>query len=178
MRCAYADPPYLGRGKADYGKHHPNASVWDLLSTHQSLIERLCDEFPEGWALSLHVPSLRLIAPLCPADSRVAAWVKPWAIFKPGVNPGYCWEPVIWRGGRGFQARGGKRAPTVRDWVSCNILQGSGLKGAKPRKFCFWIFDLLGLWPGDELVDLFPGTEAVGRAWEAYCTGHRQAEFW
>ncbi len=37
--------------------------------------------------------------------------------------------------------------------------------GRKPVAFCAWLFDLLGMVPGDELVDLFPGTGAVTRAW-------------
>ncbi len=42
------------------------------------------------------------------------------------------------------------------------------LIGAKPAAFCRWIFDLLGAQPGDELVDLFPGSGGVSRAWAAF----------
>ncbi|WP_303678230.1 hypothetical protein [Dehalococcoides mccartyi] len=41
-----------------------------------------------------------------------------------------------------------------------------GLAGAKPKLFCNWLFDILGLMPDDEFNDLFPGTGAVTRAWE------------
>lgn len=36
--------------------------------------------------------------------------------------------------------------------------------GAKPARVCDWILDLLGVRVGDEVVDLFPGTGAMGRA--------------
>lgn len=77
MRVAYADPPYLGMGRL-YADLHQDALEWDRLETHAALIERLVKDFPDGWALSLSAPSLRLIWPLCP-DARVAVWVKPFA---------------------------------------------------------------------------------------------------
>lgn len=40
--------------------------------------------------------------------------------------------------------------------------------GAKPAEFAYWMFDLLGALPGDELVDLFPGSGGIGRAWAHY----------
>lgn len=40
--------------------------------------------------------------------------------------------------------------------------------GAKPAPFIRWIFDLLGALPGDELVDVFPGSGGVDRAWKLY----------
>lgn len=41
--------------------------------------------------------------------------------------------------------------------------------GAKPAVFIRWIFDLLGALPGDEFVDVFPGSGGVSRAWRLYC---------
>jgi hypothetical protein len=96
---------------------------------------------------------------------RIAAWVKPFAVFKPHVNPAYAWEPVIWRGGRLKRDRG---EPTVRDWVSAEITLQKGLTGAKPEAFCWWLFDLLGLQTNDTVTDMYPGTGVVGRTWEAY----------
>lgn len=158
MRFAYADPPYLGTSKFGaehhYGAHHDHAADYNDIATHGALIARLVDEFPDGWAMSLSSPSLRLLLPLCPPDVRVGAWVKPFASFKPGVNPGYCWEPVIWRGGRKL----GRDIDTVRDWCSENIMLKKGLSGAKPPNVCRWILEILGYRDGDELVDLFPGT--------------------
>ena len=159
MRFAYADPPYLGCGKL-YAKHHPDAMAWDEPKTHYALIVRLCDEFPDGWVMSLSSPSLQTILPMCPLDVRVSAWVKPFAAFKPNVGVAYAWEPVIWRGGR----KRTRDQDTVRDWVSANITLQRGLTGAKPREFCRWIFSILNVQPDDEFVDLFPGTNAVGAA--------------
>lgn len=154
MRFAYADPPYMGQAH-----RYPEKQEVD----HVALIGRLVEEFPDGWALSCHTPSLGRLLSLVPDDCRVAAWVKPWAVFKPGVNPAYAWEPVIFRGGR----KRGREVATVRDWVSANATRGKGLVGAKPPTFCDWLLDLLGVEVDDELVDLFPGTgsmaEAVGR---------------
>jgi hypothetical protein len=172
MRFAYADPPYLGCGRL-YAKYHPDALIWDDPETHRHLIERLSDEWPDGWALSLHTPSLRTILPMCPADVRVAAWVKPFAVFKPGVPIAYAWEPVIWRGGR----KRGRDAPTTRDWISESITLQRGLTGAKPIAFSRWIFDLLGAESDDTLDDLFPGTGAVGAAWAQRVGAPPQMDF-
>jgi hypothetical protein len=164
VKVAYADPPYFGLAKKFYGDRHPDAAAYDRIETHAALIERLSSEYPDGWAMSLHSPALRVILPLCPDDVRVMAWVKPFCSFKPGVPVAYAWEPLIVRGG----ARDGIR-PTVRDWCAANITLQRGFPGAKPVEFCCWVFDVLGLKPGDELVDLFPGSGAVGRAWTEWC---------
>jgi hypothetical protein len=163
LKFAYADPPYLGLAFF-YAKLHPEAMTWDDPETHRQLIGRLCEEFPDGWAMSLHSPALRTILPMCPENVRVGAWVKPFASFKPGVNPAYAWEPVIFRGGR----KRGRVVPTVRDWVSVEITLKRGLVGAKPAPFCWWVFDFLGAEPDDEFHDLFPGSGAVSRAWESW----------
>jgi hypothetical protein len=160
ITVAYADPPYLGMGRRLYGDH-PEAAVYDRLSGHMALIERLTDEFPGGWAMSASSSSLRTLLPLCPADCRVGAWVKPFCSF----NPAYTWEPVIWRGGR----KPDRWSRKVRDHLSANVTLRTGFNGAKPEAFCFWVFDLLGLTPADTFVDLFPGSNAVTRAWGEWC---------
>lgn len=164
MRFAYADPPYFGQGVKHYGALHPEAAAYDTLDGHRALVDRLASEFPDGWALSLSSPSLRLILPLCPDDCRVGAWVKPFASFKPNVNPAYAWEPVVFRGGRERE----RREPTIRDYCSAGITLRAGFPGAKPDPFCWWVFDLLGMRPADEFCDLFPGSGAVTRAWESW----------
>ena len=163
MRMTYADPPYLGCGKL-YKNHHPDALAYDNPETHQRLILELEQNSPDGWALSLSAPSLTVMLPMCPARARVCAWVKPFASFKPNVNPAYAWEPVIVCGGRPRT----RKQDTVRDWVSANITLKKGLTGAKPREFCYWLFEVLNLQPGDEFIDLFPGTGAVTEAWEVF----------
>lgn len=156
MRFAYADPPYIGQAKKHYDCDEVN---------HTELIEML-NTF-DAWALSCSSPSLRRILPLCPVDVRVMAWVKPFAIFKPNVNPAYAWEPVIVRGCRTSRSR---EEPTIRDWVAANITLKKGLAGAKPEEFCIWLFKIIGLQPTDELHDMFPGTGAVTKAWQKYKT--------
>ena len=158
MRFAYADPPYIGQARKHYA-HDPQCAEVD----HHALIIKLCQDF-NGWALSCSSPSLREILWYCPDDVRIAAWVKPFASFKPGVNPAYAWEPVVFRGAR----KRDRDVPTVRDWVSANITLERGLSGAKPDEFSFWLFDLLGMLPDDDFVDLFPGSGAVTRAYQSW----------
>jgi hypothetical protein len=159
MKFAYADPPYLGQGR-HYGEH-PEAKTWDDPETHFTLIDRLLDEFPDGWALSASSPSLKVLLPYCPDDTRIAAWVKPMHVYKKGVRPSYSWEPVLFRGGRNQNPptpEKGGAAITPKDHLVQNITLRKGLVGAKPPQFCRWLLDLLGYQDGDEIVDLFPGT--------------------
>lgn len=163
MTFAYADPPYVGQARKHYGREEVD---------HAALLASLYAKFPDGWALSCSSPSLRQLLPMCPDDVRVGAWVKPFAIFKPGVNPAYAWEPVLFRGGR----KRGRDVPTVRDWVSANITLKKGLSGAKPPAFCQWVCALLGVQPGDDVIDLFPGTGAFGLAASAITSTFAQQE--
>jgi hypothetical protein len=165
MDIAYADPPYLGCCSLYKHEHGESAECWDWPQTHANLIARLDLEFPDGWALSASSVSLQQILRYCPEDVRVSAWVKPFAVFKPNVNPAYAWEPVIWRGGRKNRSR---EEPTVRDWVSAEITLRKGLTGAKPPVFCWWLFNLMGLQVNDTLTDIYPGTGVVGCEWERF----------
>lgn len=184
MRMAYADPPYLGCCNL-YGHHHEAPfGCWDNPSTHLALVEMLCDQYPDGWALSLSTPSMRTILPMCPDDVRVASWVKSFCAFKKGVRPCYSWEPIIFRGGRNPNnghphappEKGGKQN-TPKDFVIVEhdefpaikepITLRKGLTGAKPRKVCDWVLDLLNVQPGDIVDDIFTGTGVMGEAIEA-----------
>lgn len=165
MRFAYADPPYIGQAKKHYGKQATYAGEVN----HSQLLDSLAAY--DGWALSCSTPSLRILLPMAPSDARVAAWVKPFASFKPGVNPAFAWEPVMFYGAR----KRGREAPTVRDWVSAPIALRRGLSGVKPEAFCFWLFDLLGIEAGDEFVDLFPGSGAVTKALDSWKRQRRLA---
>lgn len=170
LTVAYADPPYLG-GCRLYGHEHPDGRCWDDPETHRLLIARLGAEYPDGWALSLTSSSLRILLPLAPDDVRVGAWVKPFHAYKRFVRPAFAWEPVVYRGGRNrshLPPPQGGTATTPKDWVAANITLKRGLTGAKPEAFCFWLFDLLNVGPGDMLVDLFPGSGAVTVAWERW----------
>lgn len=155
ITIGYADPPYPGQGR----KHYRCDEV-----DHTELIARLVRDYPDGWALSTSAPALRQLLPLCPEKVRVGAWVKPFCSFKVGVNPAYAWEPVIFTGGR----KRGRELPTLRDWVSANITLKKGLSGSKPEAFSTWLFELMGLRPGDTFHDLFPGSGAVTAAWNKF----------
>ncbi|MDD4984164.1 MAG: hypothetical protein PHQ43_00045 [Dehalococcoidales bacterium] len=152
MKIAYADPPYIG-----CANYYPEKDEVD----HLELLTRLYRDY-EAWALSCSTPSLKQILGDCPDDVRIAAWVKPFASFKPNVNPAYAWEPVIFTPAR---ERFTREQPTVRDWIAANITMHKGLVGAKPPKFAYWLFDLLGLEPTDEFDDLYPGTGIISRCW-------------
>jgi len=154
LKFAYADPPYVGQAKKHYGADEVD---------HKMLIEKLQTEY-NGWALSCSTPSLHALLPMCQPDVRIAAWVKPFASFKPGVNPAFAWEPVLFRGSR----KRDREEDTVRDWCSANITLKKGLVGAKPLDFCNWIIDLLGARPGEDVFDeIFPGTALLTAAWKA-----------
>ena len=164
MKVAYADPPYLG-----CSHFYPEHQEID----HNKLIEDLVWNY-EIWALSCSSPSLGILlnhyllkGRTKSGVVRVAAWVKPFCSFKPNVNPGYAWEPVIFSTKR---TRFTREQPTIRDWVSANITLKRGMKGVKPIGFCYWLFELLGMQPEDDFVDLYPGTGAVTRAWEKWRT--------
>ena len=163
MRFAYADPPYLGCA-GFYRDMHPEWAAYDHIDTHKALIDRLSADYPDGWVMSLHEPSLRHILPLCPDDCRVLSWVKPFASFKPGVGVAYAWEPLILRGGR----KRPRTADTTRDWFAASITMRKGLTGAKPPQLMRWVLDVLYALPGDTVDDLFPGTGACGEVFRAH----------
>ncbi len=173
MKFAYADPPYIGQSAKHYSQHPDFAGEVD----HEALIRKLTGF--DAWALSCHTNSLGYLLSLCPNTVRIAAWVKPFAFFKKGVNPSYTWEPVIFNGARTDKQRrelnGGKHQKSIRDWVSANVWgctaqqrSQSSVKGQKPPEFCTWLFDLIGLCYNDELFDLFPGSQAVSNEWDKW----------
>ena len=166
MKLAYADPPYFGNGKRLYGELHPDAEIWDHKQSHINLMFQLQVGY-DGWALSCNPKDLKWLLPEAPEDSRVASWVKPFANWRPNYRVQYTWEPVIFKPARpkkGYQ----KGTESVRDHLVCNIALKKGLSGAKPDAFNDWILKLINYEPGDEVVDLFPGSnrleEAVNRA--------------
>lgn len=155
LRFAYADPPYPGHARL-YRDQPSFAGEVD----HYALIRRLCsDDSLAGWALSTSAKALRWLLPLCPAEARVCAWVKPHEPSPRTYGIHNCWEPLIVVGGR-------QLPPGVRDWLSALPARGGGeLPGRKPIAYCAWLFELLGMQPGDEIDDLFPGTGVVGASW-------------
>lgn len=159
MRFAYADPPYIGQAQRHYGDDERAAEV-----NHRLLVAYL-QEF-DGWALSCSASSLREVLLLCPESTRVLAWVKPWCSWKPGIWPAYAWEPVLIGGGRKVERD--RERLTPRDWLAAPITSGRSVHGAKPDQFCCWLFEVLGMEPDDDFVDVFPGSGAVTRAWKRW----------
>lgn len=165
MRIGYADPPYPGC--AHLYKDHPDyAGEVDHVSLIYQL-ERECD----GWVLhtsSVALPDiLAITSKKGVTDMRIMAWVKGFAAFKPNVPVAYAWEPVLVKACRKPVVAGA--SGVMRDWISERITMKRGLTGVKPERVCWWLFDVLGAEPDDELDDLFPGTGAVSRAWESWC---------
>jgi len=157
MRVAYADPPYPGQAKL-YEGHADYAGEVD----HGALIGGLVSGF-DAFALHTSSNALRDLLPLCPPSVRVLAWIKPWASWKPGISPAYAWEPVLIDG-----ARPRADANKVRDFFECHPATEWDYPGAKPRAVCSWVFAALGLVADDVLVDLFPGSGAIAKAWAEY----------
>lgn len=163
MRIAYADPPYIGcaylyRDHPDYGGE----------VDHADLLDRLEADF-DGWVLHAAATprSMAVLAPLVEKipDARWMSWVKGFAAFKKNVSVAYAWEPVIIKPAR--KPVVSKRLVN-RDWIDCPITLKRGLTGAKPEKVCHWAFEMVGAHPDDTLVDMFPGSGAVARAWKTW----------
>ena len=156
MNFAYADPPYYGRAKEIYGKHHPNAGDWDKKKTHLQFIDELVTEYPDGWALSCNSKDLAWLLPACPEDTRVAAWCKTFHQIRP-TSTQWTWEPVIWR-----TTKKDPKRPMVRDHHMSGMQTGKTVPGAKPHSFNRWILDLLIYDPDEDTIkDLFPGSGSM-----------------
>jgi hypothetical protein len=163
VRLAYADPPYPGcahlyKDHVDYGGE----------VDHARLVYELVTDY-DGYCL--HTSSVALADVLARFQietnemPRVMAWVKPFAAFKRNVPVAYAWEPVLVRAARKPVVKPGM---TYRDWIAEPITLRRGLTGAKPDAVCHWLFEVMGCHRDDHLHDLYPGTGAVQRAWEAW----------
>jgi hypothetical protein len=163
LRIGYADPPYPGQSLKHYGDHPDYAGEVD----HSELIRDL-DENYDGFILHTSSVALGLIMHIVEelgVDCRVMAWVKPFAAFKRNVPVAYAWEPVLVKAAR--KPVVSKRL-VLRDFVVEPITMKRGLAGAKPENVCRWAFEVVGAQPDDDLHDLFPGSGAVLRAWDAW----------
>lgn len=155
----YADPPYPGLS-AKYYRHEPTYSgEVDYPRLILSLVDARQRGECLGWALSTSARSLRDLLPLCPAEARVCPWVKPIGVSDRTYGPHNTWEPVIVVPGRYLR-------PGKADWLRAMPARGGGsLPGRKPIAFCAWLFALLGMQPGDTLIDMFPGSGIVADSW-------------
>lgn len=166
MKLAYADPPYPNCAHL-YKDHADFAGEVD----QAELIARLEADY-DGWVLHTSSTAIGIIAPLVPPTARWMAWFKPFAAFKKNVSVAYAWEPVIIRPAR--KPVVSKRL-IYRDWIDESdeavresITMKRGLTGAKPERVCHWAFEMMGAATTDTLADLYPGTGAVGRAWDTW----------
>jgi len=160
MRIGYADPPYPGQSKKHYEDHPDYAGEVD----HADLLRVLQTNY-HGWVLHTSSVALKDVLPLCPPEARVMAWVKPFAAFKRNVSVAYAWEPVIVNAARKPEVTG---RMVMRDFIAEPMTMQRGLSGAKPEAVCRWAFEMVGAHPDDELDDMFPGTGAVGQAWDVW----------
>lgn len=169
MRFAYADPPYPG--KAGYYVEGEEVD-------HRDLVELLVAGYPDGWALSTSAAALRDVLPLCPPGVRTCVWRRRvrYARSRRALS---AWEPLLVVGGR--QLATDAAQTLVDDLATDDILlddvldyrgrYGSfprALIGMKPPEFAVWMFGQLGARGGDDLVDLYPGSGAIARAWAIY----------
>jgi hypothetical protein len=159
MRFAYADPPFPGMA-ALYRDQPTYAGEVD----HAALVS-LLEEY-DGCALSTSARSLVKILPLFKREFRLCPWVKPIGVSGATFGIHNAWEPLIVVPGRALR-------PGKRDWLRAQPAKrgGSKLIGRKPEAFAVWLFELLGMLPGDSLDDLFPGSGIIGRAWKEVCRG-------
>lgn len=161
MRFCYADPPYPGLAR----KYYACVEV-----DHRELVNRLVHFFPDGWALSTSAPALQEVLALCPPRVRVCPWVR-------GARPTKArralnaWEPLIVCGGRPRREAVAEDLCDTLLWGGRQHSHPGALVGMKPAAFCEWMFRLLGARRGDELVDMFPGSGAVYRAWQLFQGG-------
>ncbi len=153
---AYADPPYPGTARRYYADQPNYRGEVD----HVRLLS-LLQQF-DGWGLSTSEKALRRLLPLCPDGVRVAPWVKPIGASRRTRGPHNTWEPLLYKPARLVR-------PGVRDWLRAKPARlGGDLHGRKPEAYVRWLFALLGMAPGDFLLDFFPGTEIAGKVWAQF----------
>lgn len=166
-RIAYADPPYVGMARRVYGDHPDYAGEVD----HRRLLEQLATF--DGWALSCSSDSLlELGATALELGLRpdVAIWHRRHPPH-PTARLVTSFECVLFVPSRRVAGGPGRRLSDV-------LLEAPGARprrtlpsavvGMKPPAFARWLFELLEARPGDELVDLFPGSGIFGRYWADY----------
>ncbi len=171
MRVGYADPPYPGQAKL-YGRGRDPYTGDVAEVDHEELIGRLELDFPDGWALSTSSAALGYVLSLCPfvdraSELRVCAWVRG-TVPRPPQRIMWSWEPLIVRTPNWRQRHEGDFIRDTLTSMQPSGFLGGQIKGAKPREFSTWMFNLLGLSQDDVFVDLFPGSGAVTNAWQAW----------
>lgn len=149
-RFAFADPPYPGLSTL-----YPEGYEVE----HGPLVQMLCQEWPDGWALATSADALGDVLRICPPGVRVCAWLHQHRPHGPTPN---AWDPLIVCGGRRIAGNGVPNAVHVRAGNAWD------LPGAKPRLYHQWAMALLGATPADDWTDLYPGSGSGPRAWASY----------
>jgi hypothetical protein len=165
-RLAYADPPYPGNAHL-YRKHPDYAGEVD----HAELLSRVATY--DGWALSTSARALPEVLALAVAQDlpvRVAAWIRGARPHATARHPVNAWEPVVYVPVAHDVAGVTRRVDVLSHGVTIMSTLPGRVIGAKPARFCRWIFDLIGAGPHDTLDDLYPGSGIVGQAWRAYAS--------
>lgn len=160
----YADPPYPGQSKRLYGGHKDYAGEVD----HRELVCDMLAWFPQGWALSTSVQALPKVLRHCPDRVLVGCWLKRATSPPMADNRMYSWEPVILCDTPNPKSPTRLHCEANADQYTFRPKRNGYVVGAKPKGFSYWLFDAMGLGPDDEFVDVFPGSGAVGEAWEAW----------
>lgn len=196
LRLAYADPPYPGLSRRYYSEHRDYAGEVDhaelvaslaadydgwALSTSAAALPAILPLCPPGVRVAAWHRGER------PTRSRgpLNGWEP--VLFAGGrlhVSRGSTSDAsavVELDASRPDRAHVGDRHATGSDASGLprrvdSLVYRPGARttdpgrvvGAKPAVFIRWVFDLLGALPGDEFVDVFPGSGGVGRAWEMY----------
>jgi hypothetical protein len=163
MKFAYADPPYPGQAERLYGEHPDYAGEVD----HAELIPELLARF-DAWALSTSAKALPAVLRLCPDRVLVGCWLKRATSPPMGDNRMYSWEPVIFCDTRNPSMPTRLHCEANADQYTFRQKGKEYVVGAKPQGFSFWLFEAAGLRADDEFTDLFPGSGAVTRAWDAW----------
>ena len=170
-RFAYADPPYPGC--AHYYDEQQEVD-------HAELVARLAAEYPDGWALSTSSAALRDVLPLCPPETRVCVWRRR-VRGGPSKRALSAWEPLLVFRGRELATDAPQQLlddiqtddvdlDEVLDYRGRYDSFSGALVGMKPPEFAVWMFAQLGARAGDTLDDLYPGSGAIGRAWQLYAS--------
>lgn len=164
LRLAYADPPYPGRAREYYGSHPDYAGEVD----HAALLAQLATY--DGWALSTSAGALQDVLALAARGVRVASWHRGTAASSAWAATS-AWEPVLYWAARPLDPAEGLVPDALVHGIHAMTTLPGRVVGAKPPAFSRWLFGLLGARQGDTLADLFPGSGAVSRAWQAFQAG-------
>lgn len=152
MRFGYADPPY-----PNTAHNYPERTEVD----HVDLVANLQREY-DGWLLHSNSQSIPQLVGIVPSGTRILAWGKYHGLPVTSAGLVYTWEPIFLKPVR-------RPSDYVRDSLWFDMAdQLKWMRGQKPIPVVTWLFRAAGLRAGDELIDLFPGTGAVGRAWSEF----------